>query len=185
MGRMIFGMLTSLDGYIAGPDGGPQLPIPNGELHLYFNEMMRQASLNLYGRRMYEVMRAWETYDRDPAVSDIEREFARLWQETPKIVFSTTLREVGPNARLVSRDAEAAAREIKAGTDGDILVSGPELAASFARHGLIDEYQLFMHPVVLGGGKPFFAGGLSLNVEPLGTERLPQDVILLRYAPAG
>lgn len=184
MGWMIYGMLTSLDGYIAGPEKGPQLPVPERELHLHFNEMQRRSSLDVYGRRMYEVMRIWETYDHDPTVSEVEREFARLWRETPKIVFSTTLREVGPNARLVSQDAETAARAIKTETDGDIMVSGAELAANFARWGLIDEFQLFIFPVVLGGGKPFFAAGLSLNLTPLDMERLPQDVVLLRYVPA-
>lgn len=184
MGRIIYGMLVSLDGYIAGPEGGPQLPVPVGELHDYFNDMQRRLSLDIYGRRMYEDMRAWETYDKDRSIKDVEREFAVLWRQTPKVVFSTTLSEVGPNARLVGRDAEKAARAIKADTEGDISVSGAELAASFARWGLIDEFQLFMQPVVLGGGKPYFAQGLSLKLKPSGMERLPQGVILLRYAPA-
>jgi dihydrofolate reductase len=94
------------------------------------------------------------------------------------------LQEVGPNAWLVTGDVEAAARALKAETDGEISVSGAELAASFGRWGLIDEYQLFIYPSVVGGGKPYFAHGVPLNLKPLGAERLPEDVMLLRYAPA-
>jgi dihydrofolate reductase len=184
MGRMIYAMLTSLDGYIAGPEGGPQLPVPQRELHLYFNEVQRRSALDIYGRKMYEMMRAWETYDQGGDLREDEREFARLWRETPKVVFSTTLKKIGPNARLVTHDAEAAARAIKAETDGDIHVSGAETAARLGRHGLIDEYQLFVNPVVLGGGKPYFAAGMPLNLKPIGTERLAQDIVLLRYAAA-
>lgn len=184
MGRMIYAMLTSLDGYIAGPEGGPQLPVPQREMHLYFNDMQRRSALDVYGRKMYQTMQVWETYDQGGDVAGYEREFAQLWRQTPKVVISTTLTEVGPNARLVGGDVEAAARAIKAETNGDISVSGAETAASLARLGLIDEYQLFVNPVVLGGGKPFFAADLSLNLKPLGAERLAQDIVLLRYAPA-
>lgn len=102
----------------------------------------------------------------------------------PKIVFSTTLREVGTNARLVKGDAENVARSLKSEADGEISVAGAELAAHLARAGLIDEYRLYTHPVVLGGGKPYFQSGLSLTLKPLGTESLTQSVTLLRYAPA-
>jgi dihydrofolate reductase len=185
MGKMIYGLLTSLDGYIEAPEGvDSRWSGPDEELHLYFNEMQRNLALDIYGRRMYEVMRVWDTYDRDPSIKAFERKFAQLWQQTPKVVVSTTLQEVGPNARLVGGDVEAAARALKAQTDGDISVSGAELAASFGRWGLIDEYQLFVYPSVVGGGKPYFAHGAPLNLKPLGTERLPNDVVLLRYAPA-
>lgn len=177
-------MMTSLDGYIAGPDGDIGLPVPEGELHRHFNDMMKQTSIALCGRRMYEVMRFWDSPDRETSASEVERDFARAWQETPKIVFSTTLREVGPNARLVNGDPENVARSLKLETDGYISVSGADLAAHLAQAGLIDEYRLYMHPVVLGGGKPYFQSGLSLSLKPLGTERLPQGVTLLRYAPA-
>lgn len=184
MGRIIYGMLTSLDGYIEGAAGASQWSGPKEELHRYFNEMQRNIALDIYGRRMYEVMRVWDTYDRDPSITDFEREFAHFWQQTPKVVISTTLKEVGANARLVSDDVEAAARALKAETEGDISVSGAELAASFGRWGLIDEYQLFVYPSVAGGGKPYFAHGVPLDLKPLGSERLPEDVLLLRYAPA-
>jgi dihydrofolate reductase len=184
MARIIYGMLMSLDGYIAGPDGGMALPVPASALHWHFNTMMRQTSIALYGRRMYEIMRHWETWDKAVDATEVEVDFARAWQETPKIVFSTTLREVGPNARLVRDDVENVVKAAKSGSDGNIMVAGAGLAASLSRLHLIDEYQLFIHPIVLGGGKPFFEAGTSMRLKPLGTENLAQEVIMLRYAPA-
>ena len=183
MGRIIYGMLTSLDGFIAGPDGGPALPVPGSALHRQFNAVMKQTSIALYGRRMYETMRYWETGDKAVGASEVEVEFARAWQDTPKIVFSTTLREVGPNTRLVRDDVENVVRSAKSQADGDIAVSGAGLAGSLSRLGLIDEYRLFMHPVVLGGGKPFFEAGTPMKLKPLGTENFAQDVTMLRFAP--
>ena len=159
--------------------------MPQHELHQHFNEQMKKLSMELYGRRMYEVMRFWEDYDRQPGASGIGIDFARAWQATPKVVFSTTLREVGPNTRLIHGDVEGAVRSIKSEIDGEISVSGAGLAVSLGRLGLIDEYRLYVVPVVLGGGKPFFGAGLPLTLKPLGTEQLPQGVVLLRYALAG
>ncbi|RWP59623.1 dihydrofolate reductase family protein [Mesorhizobium sp.] len=184
MARIVYAMLMSLDGYIAGPDGDIALPVPEGELHRHFNDMMRQTSIALCGRRMYEAMRFWDSPDRENG-AEIELDFAHAWRETPKIVFSTTLREVGPNARLLNGDVENVVRSLKSEADGQITVAGADLAAHLARSGLIDEYRLYMHPVVLGGGKPYFQSGLSLTLTPLGKESLTQGVTLLRYAPAG
>ena len=184
MARIVYEMMTSLDGYIEGPDGDIGLPVPEGELHRHFNDMMKQTSIALCGRRMYEMMRFWDSPDRETNASEVERDFARAWQETPKIVFSTTLRDVGPNARLANGDAENVVKSLKLETDGYISVAGADLAAHLARAGLIDEYRLYIHPVVLGGGKPYFQFGLSLTLKPFGTENLTQGVTLLRYAPA-
>ena len=186
MAKITYGMMMSLDGYIAGPPGGPALPVPGAELHRHFNDLMKQASVALYGRRMYEIMRVWQTWDERPEASEVEVDFAKAWRETPKVVVSTTLGEVGPNARLVNSDVERVVRSLKSETQGEIEVSGAGIAASLSRLALIDEYRLYMHPVVLGGGKPFFEAGLSLKLRPLGpAEALPQGVTLLRYAPAG
>ena len=185
MARIVYAMLVSLDGYIAGPEGGAALPVPGDALHRYFNGVIRDASASLYGRRMYEVMRAWETADREAELPEAEVEYAPLWRAMPKIVVSTTLREVGPNARLVTGDLGAAVGELRARVGGDVLVAGAGLAGSLSRLGLIDEYQLFMQPVVLGGGKPFFEAGNPLELETLGTQSLPEGVVLLRYAPSG
>jgi dihydrofolate reductase len=184
MGRIVYGMLTSLDGYIAGRENGPSLPAPEAALHQYFNAVMRETAVALYGRRLYEVMQAWEIWDKEPAASAVEIEFARLWRETPKVVVSTTLKSVGPNARLVRDDVERAVRSLKAETGGTIEVGGAGLAASLSRLRMIDEYQLFLQPVVLGGGKPFFDPAVPLALKLLGAERLAQDVVMLRYSPA-
>ena len=185
MAKIVYSMLTSLDGYIAGSDGNIALPVPEAELHQHFNDMMRQASVVLAGRRMYETMRFWDSPDRETGATEVERDFAGAWRETPKIVFSTTLRQVGPNARLASGDALTTVKSLKTQTDGLVILGGADLAAFLARAGLIDEYRLYMHPVVLGDGKPYFQSGLSLTLKPLGTESLAQGVTLLRYAPAG
>ncbi|RWC49624.1 MAG: dihydrofolate reductase [Mesorhizobium sp.] len=184
MAKIVYSMLTSLDGYIAGPDGDIGLPVPETELHQHFNDIMRQTSVVLAGRRMYEMMRFWDSPDRETGATEVERDFAHAWRETPKIVFSTTLRQVGHNAKLNS-DAETTVRSLKSQTDGLIILGGADLAASLARAGLVDEYRLYMHPVVLGGGKPYFQSGLSLTLKPLGAKSLAQGVTLMRYAPAG
>lgn len=184
MARIVYSMMVSLNGYIAGPNGDIGLPVPEEALHRHFNDMMEQTSMELCGRRMYEAMRFWDSPEREASASKVERDFARAWQKTPKIVFSTTLREVGPNARLMNGDVENVVSSLKVKTEGYFSVAGAELAAHLARANLIDEYRLYMHPVVLGGGKPYFQSGLSLTLTPLGTESLPQDVTLLRYAPA-
>ncbi|MBN9241507.1 MAG: dihydrofolate reductase family protein [Mesorhizobium sp.] len=181
MGRIVYGMMMSLDGYIAGPDRAIDLPVPEPELHWYFNDLMKRTAVSLYGRRMYETMKVWQDWDSQPDVSDVEADFARAWRSVPKVVVSTTLTEVGPNARLVRGDVEAAVRELKAETQGEIAVSGAGLAGSLSKFGLIDEYQLFFQPVVLGGGKAFFQPGTPLHLKPLGWEELPQGVKLLRY----
>ena len=184
MARIVYAMMTSLDGYIAASDGDISLPVPEEALHRHFNGIMKQTSIELCGRRMYETMRFWDGPERESSASEVERDFARAWQETPKVVFSTTLRDVGPNARLVNSDAENVVSALKLKTEGYISVGGADLAAHLARANLIDEYRLYIHPVVLGGGKPYFQSGLSLRLKPLGTESFTQGVTLLRYVPA-
>jgi len=182
-GHIFYGFAVSVDGYIANAHGDIGLPVPEEALHRHFNEMQQQTALNLYGRNMYQVMSYW---DAPPAESsDFELEYARAWQATPKVVFSATLDSVGPNARLVkeSADVERTVRQLKADTNGQIEVNGAALAASLIRFGLVDEFRLYMMPVVLGGGKPYFEAGLQLELEPLGVENLPQQCTLLRFRP--
>jgi dihydrofolate reductase len=173
-----------VDSYIASAQGGDiGLPVPEEGLHRHFNKMQERTALNLYGRNMYGVMKYW---DAPPAeTSELEQEFARAWQGTPKVVFSTTLDSVGPNARLVKEkaDVESIVRQLKAETTGVIEVNGARLAASLVRFGLVEEFRLYMKPVVLGGGRPHFEAGLQLELEPLGTESLPQHCTLLRFPP--
>ncbi len=180
VGHVTFGMLTSVDGYVAGPPDGSDLPMFGDELHRHFNEKTRVTALCVYGRALYEVMRYWET--DEPGRSDAHEEFAALWRQTPKVVVSTTLAEVGPNATLV-RGVDDELERIIATTPGDIDVGGPTLAAALGAHGLIDEYHVYVRPAVLGGGKPFFAGGTTLELRLLDVEQLPDDTVLLRYAP--
>lgn len=183
MGKIIYSMLMSLDGYIARPDGEIGLPVPEGPLHEHFNEAQRRTAVSLVGRRMYEMMRYWDGADDDFGGDQVAVDFAHAWQASPKIVFSRTLKEVGPNAKLADQPLEIVARLLKGQVEGEIGVSGADLAGQLARAGLIDEYQLYMQPVVLGGGTPYFAHGLTLDLELLGTQSLPQGTTLLRYGP--
>ena len=183
-GHIFYSFAVSVDGYIASARGGEiGLPVPEAALHRHFNEGQERTALNLYGRNMYEVMKYWDDPPADSA--DFEQEFARAWQATPKVVFSTTLDSVGPNARLVKEraDVERTVRQLKAETNGEIEVNGAALAASLIRFGLVDEFRLYMMPVVLGGGKPYFEAGLELELTPLGAESLPQECTLLRFRP--
>ena len=182
MGHVIFGMNTSVDGYVAGPGGGPEdMPGPSDELHQYFNDLQRSAALSMYGRELYTDMRYWDT--DDPDWNPVAQEFATVWRDTPKVVVSTTLSEVGPNATLISDDVDAELSRIVAETDGEIDVGGPTLATTLARLGLIDEYRLYQRPVVLGGGKSFFPEGMPSGLSLLDVEMLPDDTVLLRYQP--
>jgi dihydrofolate reductase len=181
MAKLVFGMMQSLDGYVAGVTGGPQLPIPGPALHRHFNDHVRDLAGCLYGRRIYEVMRYWDE-DR-PDWDEIERDFAQAWRAQPKWVVSRTLKSAGPNATLISRDVEAFVRRLKADVEGDIDVAGPELAASLTDLGLIDEYRLYLRPVVLGGGKPYFARSRPpLRLIASGT--VPEDAVRLVFVPA-
>lgn len=179
MARLIFGMMQSLDGYVAGADGGPGLPIPGPALHRHFNDHVRRLAGSLYGRRMYEVMRYWDEDGQDWGA--IEHDFAAAWRAQPKWVVSRSLKSVGPNATLVSDDVETFVRPLKADLEGDIDVAGPELAASLA--GLIDEYRLYFRPVVLGGGKPYFAGARP-PLRLIAHDPIPEDAVRLTFAPA-
>jgi dihydrofolate reductase len=157
VGKLIYLMNVSLDGFVARPDGSVDWTQVDDELHAWFNEHMRQLSVSLYGRRLYEVMAAyWPTGDSNPASTEVMREFARFWQATPRIVFSTTLDSVGHNSRLARGDVAEELANVRREFDGDIEVGGPTLAAQFIRRGLVDEFGLVIHPVVLGAGKPFF-----------------------------
>jgi len=181
MARLVFGMMQSLDGYVAGPPGGPELPAPGPALHRHFNDHVRGLAGCLYGRRLYEMMRYWDE-DR-PEWDAIARDYAEAWRARPKWVVSGSLKSVGPNATLVSSDVEAFVRRLKAEVDGDIDVAGPELAASLTELGLIDEYHLYLRPFVLGGGKPYFAGARP-PLRLVASDLVPEDAVRLAFVPA-
>jgi dihydrofolate reductase len=176
MAKLVFGMNQSLDGYVDHMEMRP-----DAVLFRHFIEQVRQLTGSVYGRRIYEVMRYWDE-DR-PEWDPEEREFAAAWRSQPKWVVSRSLKSVGPNATLVADNIEAVVRGLKAQRLGEIDVAGPELAQSLTDLGLIDEYRLYFHPVVLGHGKPFFAGPRP-PLRLVASDRIGGEVIRLTYVPA-
>jgi dihydrofolate reductase len=182
MRSVIYSMGVSLDGFIAGPDGDFDWAAPDEELHRFHNEQTRELGAHFCGRRLYETMVSWETADRDPSISDYAREFAGIWQALPKIVFSTTLDRVEGNARLATDGIAEEVAKLKAQPGKDLAVGGAGLAAAFAKLGLIDEYRLFVSPVIVGGGKPFFpALDGRIDLELVESRTFGSRVAYLRY----
>lgn len=183
MSRLIYSMSVSLDGFVETRDRSIDWIIIDEEIHAFFNEQARQHAAFLYGRRMYELMAAyWPTADADPAASPVEVDFARIWRDTPKIVFSQTLDRVEWNSRLVKTDPIEEIKRLKAQPGPDLEIGGPTLAASIMPAGLIDEYQLVVNPVVLGAGTPFFpALPKPINLRLIETRPFKAGPILLRY----
>jgi dihydrofolate reductase len=179
MRNVIYSMGVSLDGFIAGPHGEIDWSAPDPELHRFHNEQTRELGALLCGRRLYETMVFWETADRDPSIGATEREFAGIWQALPKVVFSRTLTAVEGNARLAEGSIED---EVARLGDGDAGVGGAGLAAELARRDLIDEYVLFINPVVVGGGTPFFPPlDGRLDLELVENRTFGGGVVYLRY----
>jgi dihydrofolate reductase len=176
MARLVFGMNQSLDGYV---DHMAFAPKPTLFRH-FIEEAAGQAG-SLYGRQMYEIMRYWD--EDHPEWGDDEHAFASAWRKQPKWVVSHSLKSVGPNATLVEGDLEDAILKLKAERDGEIEVAGPNLAQGLTDLGLIDEYRIYLHPVVLGRGQPYFAGPRP-PLRLVSHERIDEDVLRLTYAPA-
>ena len=182
MRKLIYSFGVSLDGFIAGPEGDIDWSAPDEELHRFHNQQARELGAHLYGRRLYEVMRAWETVDEKSSVPEPELEFAKIWKDTPKIVFSRTLERVEGNARLVSDGAAEEVARLKEQPGKDLAVGGAGLASTFIRLGLVDEYRLFVSPVILGGGTPYFpALDERINLELVETRTFGSRVVYLRY----
>jgi dihydrofolate reductase len=148
MRELIYSMGVSLDGFIAGPDGEIDWSAPDEELHRFHNQQVQESGAQLYGRRMYEVMAYWETAESNPSAPEHELEFAQIWKDTPKIVFSNTLEKVEGNARLARGGAAEEVARLKEQPGKDLAVGGAGLASTFIKLGLIDEYRLFVSPVV-------------------------------------
>ena len=176
MAKLVFGLNQSLDGYI-----DHQAFDPDPALFRHFIEQMRDLTGSVYGRRMYEVMRYWD--EDDPGWTAEERDFATAWRRQPKWVVSRSLTSVGPNATLVRDDLEAMVRGLKDRLQGEIEVAGPELAGSLTELGLIDEYRLYLHPVVVGRSKPFFAGPRP-PLRLVANDLIGEGVLRLTYVPA-
>jgi dihydrofolate reductase len=182
MKRLIYSFGVSLDGFIAGPGGEIDWSAPDEELHRFHNEQARELGAHLYGRRLYEVMRAWEAVDEQSAVPDAELEFAQIWKDTPKVMFSKTLEEVEGNARLVRDGAVEEVARLKEQPGKDLAVGGAGLASTLIKLGLVDEYRLFVSPVVLGGGTPYLPIlDDRINLELLETRTFGSRVVYLRY----
>ena len=177
---------VSADGYIVGPDGRFDWTAPDEELHRFHNEETRALGGHLLGRRLYETMLYWETADRDPAAGDVAREFALIWRALPKVVFSRTLDSVeGANTTLARDDLRTELISLQESVRGDVEVGGAELAAEAVRLDLIDEYRLFVHPVAVGGGIPFFPRDHRVAMELVETRIFSSRVVYLRYRAAG
>ncbi|WP_434724744.1 dihydrofolate reductase family protein [Mesorhizobium sp. RIZ17] len=176
MAKLVFGMNQSLDGYVDHTKFGP-----SPTLFRHFIEEARGQAGSIYGRRMYEIMRYWD--DEHPEWDAERLAYATAWRNQPKWVVSRSLQSVGPNATLVEGDLADAIRKLKAERDGEIEVAGPDLARSLTELGLIDEYRIYLHPVVLGHGKPYFAGPRP-PLRLVAHERIDEDVIRLTYVPA-
>lgn len=181
MGKIIYGMMQSLDGYVDDKAGTLGMGPPDAVLFRHFTERTRDVAGSLYGRRIYELMRYWD--EDQPDWDEARRDYAAAWRAKPRWVFSRSLKSVGPYATLVGEDLESFVRRLKAEVEGDIEVAGPTLARALTDLGLIDEYQLYFRPFVLGGGKPFFAGARP-PLRLVGTERIGEDAIKLTYVPA-
>jgi dihydrofolate reductase len=181
MGKLIFGMNVSLDGYVDDIGGNLVMGPPSPKLFDYWIEAVRSHAGAIYGRRMYEVMRYWD--DDRPEWTEPLREFATVWRQLPKWVVSSTLQSVGPNATLISGDIETQVRALKARTEGRLSVSGPQIAGLMTKLGLIDEYFLVLRPFVLGQGKPFFDEARP-PLRLTSSEQLDDVTVRLGYEPA-
>jgi dihydrofolate reductase len=179
MRKLIYSMGVSLDGFIAGPNGEIDWSAPDEELHRFHNRQALELGVELCGRRLYEEMLYWETADENESA---EGEFARIWKRLPKLVFSNTLDEVEGNAALATGDVAEEVARLKAQPGKDLAVGGAGLAATCMKLGLIDEYRLFVSPVVLGGGTPYFpARAERINLELVETQTFGSRVVYLRY----
>ncbi|MFJ3913588.1 dihydrofolate reductase family protein [Streptomyces vinaceus] len=186
MRSVTYSMGVSLDGYIVGPDGGFDWTAPDPDVFRFWIDEIRQVGVHLMGRRLYETMLYWETADQDPSLGAAELEWASLWNPLPKVVFSRTLSTVQGHARLVSGGlAEEIARLRAKPAEGDIAIGGATLAAEAAASGLIDEYQVIVHPVLVGGGIPFFARNeRRVDLELVETRTFNSKFVFLRYRVA-
>lgn len=185
MRKVIYSMLVSLDGFIEGPNRELDWHIIDEELHTFINNQQSEFDTYLYGRRLYEVMTYWETADMNPSAPEYELEFARIWKKMPKIVFSKTLEQVPGNARLIRDNITAEITKLKQQPGKNMDLGGPNLASTFMRFGLIDEYRLFIQPVVLGSGTPMFpALGDKINLRLVETRTFGSGVVYLHYQHA-
>jgi dihydrofolate reductase len=183
MRKIIYSLSVSLDGYMEAPDGDISWTYIDEELHQHFNEQESKTGVALYGRRMYELMSAyWPTVEEDPSALKVEVDYARIWKNLPKVVFSTTLEKVEWNARLVKENIADEVNKLKHQAGNDMSVGGAGLAASLMQLDLIDEYRLYINPIILGGGKPMFPQvPHETKLQLVETHTFRHGVVLHRY----
>ena len=183
MGKLIYAANTSLDGYLEDEAGSFDWSVPDDDVHAFWNEHERHIGTALYGRRMYETMRVWESDDWLTDAPGVVREYAEIWRDTDKIVYSSTLDEVSTARTRIERQFDPeAVRQLKATSDSDLSVGGATLGAEAFRQGLVDECVLLLCPVAVGGGKPALPPGVRLDLELLDQRRFRNGVIAVRYA---
>jgi dihydrofolate reductase len=179
--KLIYSVIESLDGYIADEDGNFDWAEPDEEVHTFVNDLERPVGTYLYGRRMYEVMKVWETLDVAGEPRFVQ-DFAAIWREADKIVYSRTLEAASSAKTRIERDFDPeAVRQLKASASTDITIGGPGLAAEAIRAGLVDELHLLVAPVVVGGGTPSLPDGVRLHLELLNERRFGNGMVFLRY----
>ena len=182
MAKLLYVMNASVDGYIADQDGNFDWGAPGEEYYSFINDLLRPVGTYLYGRRLYELMAVWETDPAAAAQSPGTREFAQIWQAAGKVVYSRTLQAAATTRTRIERDFDPdAVRQLKADAEGDLTVGGPDLGAQAITAGLVDEVQLFVWPVVVGGGTRFLPDRVRLRVELLDERRVGNGVVYLRY----
>ena len=182
MARLIYSAIASLDGYVADEDGNFDWAAPDEEVHAFVNGLERPVGTYLYGRRMYEVMLAWETMDRSDDQAPVMRDFAELWQAADKVVYSRTLEAPASSSTRIERSFDPeGVRQLKASAERDISVGGPELAAEAFRAGLVDDCHLYLTPVLVGGGTRALPAGVRINLELLDERRFGSGVVHLSY----
>jgi dihydrofolate reductase len=182
MAKLIYSVITSLDGYVADEDGNFDWAAPDEEVHTFVNDLERQVGTYLYGRRMYDVMTYWESAHTDPDRPAFERDYADIWQAADKIVYSKSLGAASSARTQIERDfGPEAVRRLKAEAERDLSVGGPDLAAQALRSGLVDECHLFLSPVVVGAGNSALPDNLRLQLELLDDHRFDNGVVHLHY----
>jgi dihydrofolate reductase len=182
MAKLIYSSITSLDGYVADRDGNFDWSAPSDEVHAFVNDLERPIGTHLYGRRMYDVMAAWETPETFADQRPVMLDYAKIWRAAEKIVYSTTLASASTARTQIVREFDpAAVRELKASAERDISVGGPHLAAEAIRAGLVDEFHVFLSPVIVGGGNRSLPDDVRVNLELLAEHRFANGVVHLHY----
>ena len=180
--KLIYSAITSLDGYVADENGTFDWAEPDDEVHAFVNEVEREASTHLYGRRMYEVMVAWEGIYSQAGQPPVIRDYAKIWDDADKIVFSTTMKKVSSDRTRIEPEFDPEAiLEMKASAERDLTIGGPHLAAKAFKHGLVDECHIYIHPVAVGGGNRALPAGVRLKLELVDEKRFRNGVVHIHY----